>query len=89
MPKNHLRKYHKRPLVFEAIQWDGTSECIDAIINMGGEDAVSSGEVLEISFASDRITLSFLDYLIKEDNGDIAIMPLELFKKTYEEINEE
>lgn len=84
-------KYKKKPIIIEAVKWDGNrvsevtdwiSEALDkmVIIRYGNEVRVKTLEgVMKVSPG---------DYIIKGVNGELYPCKPEIFEKTYETVNE-
>lgn len=94
-------KYRKKPVVIEAIQYDGTGESWEAIEDFMGEE--SDGLVMygfnEDMQPSARYTapaiktlegymkVSVGDWIIKGVNGEFYPCKPDIFEKTYEPVN--
>ena len=83
-------QYRKRPVVIEAVQWDGKN--IDEVMEFMGKD-------FEFSFYPDGVTVDLTintlegdmhasvgDYIIKGVDGEFYPCKPDIFERTYEEV---
>ena len=97
-----MAKYRKKPVVVEAVQWDGTNEdeinkfvglCIGAKIywshNLYGPNEYEKGLKLNIQTLEGVMRAKRGDYIIKGVNGEIYPCKPDVFEKTYEKVGEE
>lgn len=86
------KQYRKKPIVIEAIQWNGTTHGHIAIdIFMGifpNKSAVSDGHAntLLIPTLEGVMEASVGDYIIKGVAGEFYPCKPDIFEKTYEEV---
>ena len=73
------KKYRKKPVVVEAIQWTGNN--LDDVIKFNVNGQWKKGEDLKIFTLEGTMKANIGDYIIKGING-------EFFEKTYEEVKE-
>jgi len=84
-----MKKYRKRPVIIEAVQYDGTNsnEIINWIESHGGEVGFSTyTQELVIRTLEGVMRASKDDYIIKGVKGEFYPCKPDIFNKTYEEI---
>ena len=96
-------KYRKKPVVIDAIQWDGTAEnasvIIDWILSSGSRSARyhSPEERSDLSYGSPSISIDTLegsmvaspgDYIIRGVQGEFYPCKPDIFEATYEPVEE-
>lgn len=83
-----IKKYRKKPVVIEAVQWTG--ENLDEIKEFCGEffNYAHLGS-LSIFTLEGRHIASVRDYIIKGVAGEIYPCKPDIFEKTYEDVEEE
>lgn len=80
------KKYRKKPVIIEAIQWTGKN-LSEIDIFMGG--TVGNKEtILVINTLEGDMEASIGDYIIKGVNGEFYPCKSNIFDKTYEEVTE-
>jgi hypothetical protein len=84
-------KYKKRPVVIEAVRWDG-SNALD-ILTFAGFDKKNIGDIYEnssilIYTLEGNMTANVGDYIIKGVNGEFYPCKPDIFEKTYLPVNE-
>lgn len=84
-----MAKYRKKPVVIEAVQWDGKSGTIFPLAPF--ENATKAPEVnedgtLDITTLEGVMTAEIGDYVIKGVSGEIYPCKLDIFEKTYEPV---
>jgi hypothetical protein len=90
-------KYRKKPIIIDAIQWDGIN--FDEIIKfsqnspndvftygLSKETALESGNIF-ISTLEGVMTASKNDFIIRGINGEFYPCKPDIFEKTYESLN--
>lgn len=84
--------YRKKPVVIEAIQWDGTNQgeiadFMEVIIRTktSPEEGNPSGKITIETLEGD-MTASVGDFIIKGINGEFYPCKPDIFEKTYEEV---
>lgn len=93
-----MKKYRKKPLIIEAIQWNGKNfdECMNFMGETCGnkiayeeyeEQCISWGEITIHKIDRD-MTASKGDYIIKGVDGEFYPCKPDIFEKTYEEVIE-
>lgn len=81
-------KYRKKPVVIEAVQWDGNimSEFPDWITQALEDNTLfGMGNDVIISTLEGEMTASPEDYIIKGVNGELYPCKPDIFEKTYEQ----
>lgn len=83
------KKYRKRPVVIEAVEWDGRSGTISPLAPF--ENATKSPEVkadgtLDITTLEGVMTAEIGDYVIKGVQGEIYPCKEHTFASTYEPV---
>ena len=81
--------YRKKPIVIDAVQWNGSMK---PIIDMIGHDLPTYGEgkdgSLRITTLEGDMECSKGDFIIKGINGELYPCKPDIFDKTYEVIKE-
>ena len=80
------KKYRKKPVVIEAIQW--TSENLSEIDKFTRGKVKNHESVLIIPTLEGEMYASLSDYIIKGVNGELYPCKPDIFDKTYEEVTE-
>ena len=87
-----MSKYRKKPVVIEAVVWDGSAEAI--------KFASQADRDLKVDFGDNKPSLfietlegvheaKFGDYIIKGIQGELYPCKPDIFKATYEEVDNE
>lgn len=82
-----MSRYRKKPVVIEAVQFDGTDESVDWLLPQ-----LRSGEIgratnkLYIKTLEGTMTADKGDYIIKGVNGEFYPCKPDIFEKTYERV---
>lgn len=79
-----IKKYKKKPVIIEAIQWNG--ENLFEIQRFMRSTVVNNGLVLIIPTLEGNKHASLNDYIIKGVNGEFYPCKPYIFAKTYEEV---
>ena len=87
-----IKKYRKKPVVIEAIKYDGynypyVQDWIDGTHNLWPQWIHNYGE-FKIRTLEGDMTASVGDYIIKGIDGEFYPCKPDIFEKTYEEIDE-
>ena len=82
-------KYRKKPIIIEAVQFDGTDESVDWLLPqlISGEIGRTTNK-LYIQTPEGIMTANVGDYIIKGVNGEFYPCSPDIFEKTYEPIEE-
>lgn len=78
------KKYRKKPVVIEAIQWTGKN--LSEIDNFMGGTIGNKGTILVINTLEGDMEASIGDYIIKGVSGEFYPCKPDIFDKTYEEV---
>lgn len=81
-----IKKFRKKPVTIEAIQWLGTN--LSEIDDFAGGSIANKGTTLVIHTLEGDMEASISDYIIKGVNGEFYPCKPDIFAKTYEEITE-
>ena len=86
-------KYKKKPVVIEAIQFDGWNwaECYQFMSKerLFFPQWIKKEEKIEIKTLEGTMTANIGDYIIKGVNGEFYPCKPDIFEKTYEEVRED
>ena len=77
-----INKYRKKPVIIEAIQWNGKN--LTEIDNFVGGSIGIKGISLVIHTLEGDMEASINDYIIKGVNGEFYPCKPDIFDKTYE-----
>ena len=80
------RKFRKKPVVIEAIQWAGDTTAQDIDEFMGGELQIDENSDYYIDTLEGKMHLTWGDWIIKGVNGEFYPCKPDIFEKTYEEV---
>ena len=80
------KKYRKKPVTIEAIQWTGKN--LSEIDNFMGGIVENKGTTLVIHTLEGDMEAPIGDYIIKGVNGEFYPCKSDIFVKTYDEIIE-
>ena len=79
-----IKKYRKKPVTIEAIQWNGGN--LSEIRDFMRSTVVNHGSVLIIPTLEGNKHASLNDYIIKDINGKFYPCKPDIFANTYEEV---
>ena len=82
-----MQKYRKKPVVIEAIQYDGTVQDIVDFVGLENTEMNEEMTKLYIKTLEGNMLVSHGDYVIKGVKGEFYPCKPDIFKKTYEEYN--
>ncbi len=80
-----MTRYRKRPVVIEAIQWDGNKAMLGEVVAFMGYYEYAKGDLI-INTLEGRMIASPGDYIIKGVNGEFYPCKPDIFEKTYEAV---
>jgi len=81
-----MRKYRKKPVVIEAIKWDGNNYLqMDDFIG-SNNNLYTKNKKLNIVTLEGTMTANIGDYIIKGVEGEFYPCKPDIFHKTYEEV---
>ena len=78
------QRFRKKPVVIEAIQWDGDN--LDDVYAFTGRGISQHGRLLNISTREGTMTASPGDWIIKGVVGELYPCKPDIFKQTYEAV---
>lgn len=78
-------KYRKKPVVIEAVQWNGKNNSEILSFAKGASYIIDD---LIINTLEGRMKASVGDYIIKGVNGEFYPCKPDIFEKTYEKVEE-
>lgn len=81
-----MAKYRKKPVVIDAVQWNGRNE-IDISKFIGGNLEMGD-ETLFIQTLEGKMEASVGDYIIKGIKGEFYPCKPDVFEKTYEPVDD-
>ena len=81
-----IKKFKKKPVIIEAIQWNG--ENLSEIDEFTKNEVKNHESVLIITTLEGDMYASLNDYIIKGVNGEFYPCKPDIFDKTYEEVIE-
>jgi hypothetical protein len=81
-----MAKYRKKPVVIEAVQWDGSYDGAQEVnkFNDGELWTITDDRRLKIPTLEGLMVASVGDYIIKGVNGEFYPCKPDIFEKTYE-----
>lgn len=82
-----IKKYQKKPVVIEAVQWDGTLESANEINEFTHDTVTMSpiSKVIHIQTLEGIMTASVGDFIIKGVKGEFYPCKPDIFAETYME----
>ena len=82
-----MKHYRKKPVVIQAIQWDGTPEGVMSIKNFIDYTTTLTinSEYLTIETLEEDMKVMPNDWVIKGVNGEFYPCKPDIFEKTYED----
>lgn len=82
------QKYRKRPVVIEAMQWDGSASGATPIIDwiLAGNGTASCAASFQIRTLEGTMTASPGDYIIRGVQGEFYPCQPAIFEVTYEQV---
>ena len=84
-----MAMYRKKPVVIEAVQWDGNDASLEAIGDLaydGNRHIQQIGDKLEIPTLEGVMTASVGDWIIKGVSGEVYPCKPDIFEMTYEKV---
>ena len=100
---SEIKRYRKKPVVIEAVQWDGTSGGANTVIDWingnegcaryrcapGGCTGTEEGHRVAIETLEGTMSADAGDFIIRGVQGEFYPCKPEIFEKTYEAANED
>ena len=86
-----MPKYRKKPVVIEAVRWDGSQESAQEInaFNGGQFWPITDGREIKIPTLEGLMKASPGDYIIKGVNGEFYPCKPDIFESTYDLVENE
>ena len=85
-----MSKYIKKPVEVEAVQFDGTNESVECILQQAGcEKITRSCDILFIETPVGTKTVTIGDYIIIDINGELNTYKPDIFHKSFEKIEDD
>jgi len=85
-----MSKYRKKPVKVEAVQFDGTNESVECILQQAGcEKITRSCDILFIETPVGTKSVTIGDYIIIDINGELNTYKPDIFHKSFEKIEDE
>ena len=83
-------KFRKKPVVIEAVNWDGTVQSLDAIreLDSGKRFVDFGGDYVFIETLEGQMTACLGDWIIKGVAGELYPCKPNIFWATYEEVTQ-
>ncbi|NQX77304.1 hypothetical protein [Gilvibacter sp.] len=82
-----MKKYKKKPVVIDAILWDGTKECYDALASGSERSLRLEKGQLVIKTLEGEMRAPVGHYIIKGIKGEFYPCDPEIFAQTYESVD--
>jgi len=83
-----MNKYRKRPIVIEAIQFDGGKDNLAEILRLSNSIGVFAPQILVIKTLEGNVKAYLDDWIIRDDQGFLYPCPRDAFNLTYELVAE-
>lgn len=83
-----MGKYRKKPVVINAVQYDGNFRCLDCFSINEVKDFILRGSELYIPTLEGEMHVSNGDYVIRGISGEYYPCKPDIFEKTYEKVDE-
>ena len=81
------KKYRKKPVVIEAVQWTGDNLVeVSMLMPHGGYDGIA--KTIKIETLEGEMVANIGDYIIKGIKGEFYPCKPDIFEQTYEECND-
>jgi hypothetical protein len=81
-----MAQYRKKPVVIEAVQWDGNLETLNVFPKEDTEPVKLRNGDLYIQTLEGEMKASIGDFIIKGVQGEFYPCKPDIFEKTYEEV---
>lgn len=82
-----MKQYRKKPIIIEAIQYDGENQKEIYYFSKGYAFIKSSGQLV-IHTLEGEMLVSISDYVIKGVNGEFYPCKPDIFEKSYDEVSD-
>lgn len=82
-------RYKKRPVVIEAVQYDGNFRCLDIFsIHEVGKFKLGNDKTIIIPTLEGDMTANVGDYIIRGTHGEYYPCKAEIFEANYEKVED-
>ena len=81
---NWIKRFKTKPIIFEAIQWDGKD--VNLIRDFVKIPHIKQGSTIIIHSDKGNITANLTDWIVKNPNGEYMIYNKNTFEELYEEV---
>jgi len=92
LKNSNIKKYRKKPIVVEAVRWDGREETYQQLLKRWKTDRVvriGENNSLFIHTPEGVMEAKVGDFVIRGIKGEIYPCKPDIFKETYEEVGDE
>lgn len=82
-----IKKYRRKPVEVEAVQWDGTNVAWLSILSMGlkkWHPGETGSDTFIVETTNDFIVVRKGDYIVKDDKGKIYPCTSDFLQETFE-----
>jgi len=79
-------KFRKKPIVIEAIQYDGTLDSLMMVDKFTGHTLIMQHKKPSINTLEGKMIIETGDWIIKGINGEFYPCKPDIFEKTYEKL---
>ncbi|MCM1223394.1 MAG: hypothetical protein NC548_53995 [Lachnospiraceae bacterium] len=82
-----VKRWRKKPVVIEAVRWDGSDlamEALNEVLGLDPLELVDEMKKVRIPTLEGEMLASVGDYIIKGVNGEFYPCKPDIFEKTYE-----
>lgn len=86
-----MKRYRKKPVIIEAVQWNGDNATEIAHFTKGSNryfELDEADQVIRIETLEGIMTANLNDYIIKGVKGEFYPCKPDIFEQTYEEVND-
>lgn len=81
-----MAQYRNKPVVIEAIQWDGGFDTLKAIQAMSSKPLPCQGSVLYVTTLEGTMMANLNDWIIKGVKGELYPCKPDIFESSYEKV---
>jgi hypothetical protein len=80
-----MAKYRKKPVIIDAVLFDGTLSCVEQLgAYQGSVSQELTGNTVQIETLEGTMTANIGDYIIKGVKGEIYPCKADIFEATYD-----
>ena len=85
-----IKSYQHKPTAVQAVQWDGTDECLEAVRKMDTRARwmiyrVYPGATLRVLKRDGPMDAQLSDYIVRSATGELYVVPEHMFNTSYDE----